>query len=208
MSGALAPLAIKMVSGAVVSKLVGKVTGNEKLGMIAGLATGFANPLGAGAGVGATTATATGANIAPAAATSAAIPASTIGNGMISAVGMEPMVSAASGGGMLSGAANFIQENPAMSMIGAQTVMGGVAGYEGRKEASRERDFLKSQNALTREHDATMAQDAYDRTHQPLPAGYSIGGGSSSSPAPTPQRPMTAPEQYFKRYSEMYGRVR
>lgn len=203
MSGALAPLVIKVVTGGVVSKLVGEVTGNEKLGMIAGLVSGsvVGNPAAAATDVASASANGgMGAGVAEA--------------GLAPTV--ESAVAAPSVGGMFSEAGNFIKENPAMSMIGAQTVMGGAQGYMASKEAEKLRDMEMKEGELDRKHDVRMqnlrdeeAQRAYNRTHQPLPSGYSVGGISAPSvAAPVAERPMTAPEEYFERYTNMYGRVR
>lgn len=196
MSAPLAPLAMKVVGGAVVSKLVGKVTGNEKLGMIAGLATGFALPAGAaGAAAGAGGGMGAGMAEAGVAATGAAVPGATT-----AATGIGGTLAKA--GGMLSKGAGWVGANPMAAMMGAQAVGGAVQGYEARKLAAAQR----AHDLKLQELDHAEAQADYERTHQPLRSGYQLGGSSSST---LPQRPMSAPEQYFKQYNDMYsGRVR
>lgn len=182
MSGALAVPAMKMIGGAVVGKLVGKVTGNEKLGMIAGLTSGFMIPGGAAA----------------------------------SAVG-----------GKLKAGAKILEANPVVSQIGAGMVGGAANAYMENKMLDKQVAAEEKAAALSREQEVAMqnmkneeAARSYNRTHQQLPAGYSVGGGVASpamarvgmappSGEASAPRPMTAPEQYFQKYNNMYaGRVR
>jgi hypothetical protein len=192
MSGALAPIAMKVIGGGVIGKLVGKATGNDKLGMIAGLATGFAIP-------------------------GDPMPNTTMDNVMSSA------------GNVVSTGVDFAKENPnaaaKLGMVGAQAVGGAVGGYEKRNELEAKVKLEREQGKLDRENEVLLqnmksaeSSDAYDRTHQSPSSGFQLSrptsapsGGMLSAPAaaaPT-QRPMTAPEQYFKQYNDMYtGRVR
>jgi len=197
MSAVLAPLAVKVVAGAVASKVVGKVTGNEKLGMIAGLATGaFLNPAALGVGAATTSAAGAGGGMgagmmeAGVAATGAAVPTA--------AASAAPGLFSGMAGASLSGATGALASNPTAALIGSQAVMGAVQGYEQRKAEARARKDMLEVARLDREQQIVIeqmrnaeAKTAYERSHQSFAPGYGASR-PTSLPSPIAKAPMAA----------------
>lgn len=211
---AAVPVLGKMLVSAAVGKVVGKVTGNDKLGMLAGMATGIGmsggfTPEGT---VGESTATMTTAEGATASATSPSITG--IGKTPVAAFASDP---GGSVGGMLTKAGEWTKENPYGAIIGAQTVGGAVNVYEQRKIAEEEARQAKLDRELQRELQTNQFQEnqsEYDRTHQDWsvnptktsPFTPRASGILSEGNAPAPTDPSS---DYYNKYLNMYkGGVR
>lgn len=197
MSGAVAPFVGKMLIGAVAGKVVGKVTGNDKLGLIAGLAAGALTPGTVTTGViDPVIDEATGAVITPASVTEQSTMGAIVDKGK----------------GLLTSTGEWVKENPYGAIIGAQTAGGLVGMYETRraeeaaaKEAEKVRAFEMAKLA---EQEAANVR-TYDREHQDFapraqstyatPGMLRQGGVAPNSPG----------SDYYQKYLSMYqGGVR
>lgn len=209
---AAAPVLGKMLVSAAVGKVVGKVTGNDKLGMLAGMATGIGMAGGFNPSDAATTTStsATGALVEPG--------VTGIGvEGVKGATGSALSTVGEKTSGLLTSAADWTKENPYGAIIGAQTVGGAVNVYEQRKIAEEQARQQKLDRELQRELQTNTFQENqrdYDRTHQdwgpvkPRTSPFARRAGilDASGAAPAPSDPAS---DYFAKYRSMYqGGVR
>ena len=197
MSGPVAVFAAKAITSAVLGKVVGKVTGNEKLGMAAALVAGVANPLNIG-GTAAAGASGVGAS-------------GGMGAGMAEAgiAATTPEV-ASTAGGILSKAASVgtgvtdaIAANPTTSLIGAQMVGGAASNYEKRKMAEKQIAAEERMNERAIEGSLELerlrqegTQAEYEREHQGFNPNIGLEqrtGGLLSTPPETMARSEFAP---------------
>ena len=211
MSGAIAPFVGKMLIGAVAGKVVGKVTGNDKLGLIAGLAAGALTPGTIGGAVPGVDEIANTTTMTDAAGNSLAN-METVTPVMPSGA-TTPIGSAIEKGkGLLTSTGEWVKENPYGAIIGAQTAGGLVGMYETRraeeaaaKEAEKVRAFEMAKLA---EQEAANVR-TYDREHQDFapraqstyatPGMLRQGGVAPNSPG----------SDYYQKYLSMYqGGVR
>lgn len=201
MSGALIPIAGKMITGALVGKVVGKVTGNDKLAMLAAIGAGAMMP---GSAFGAADTT-VGASTAPISGSNFPTATASTGGGLLDAAS-----------GALDKSAAWMEANPTATKIlgnvGGGAVVGGATLYAKKKEA----EALKKAATLQHERDKELlaveegyAGDKYDREHQgftprnraPAPGGMLSTAESGAAPTPG-----SAAAEYYNNFLSMYGR--
>lgn len=194
MSAGLIPVAGKVITGALVGRVVGKVTGNDKLGMIAALGAGTMMP---GSAFGAAE---TAAGAAETAST---------GGGLLDAAS-----------GALNKSAAWMEANPTATKIlgnvGGGAVVGGANLYAQKKEEealkqAADLEYERDKELLALEEDQSVRK--YDREHQgftprtraPAPAS-APGGMLSSAQSGSAPTPGSAASEYYNNFLSMYGR--